>query len=307
LSFELIGEFEAQDINLQIDRILRELGNPEPPLSLDLVRELLKLDRKYFSMENTSFLNDLAHRIKVGGKQVIKRPGLFLDVIRKANLSAFYVPDQKRILIDEDIPLPKHRWIEAHEIAHGLIPWHEEFCFGDNKITLNPECDLMIEAEANYGGARLLFLGDRFGEEARSQELSFKSIREMSKLYKNTLQSTLWRTVEDRAPDQAVFGMVSVLPKHPSIGAKDFGDQPRLIRSQRFREQFSNITPNQVFELLGKHSNWAKGGPVVDGNDVLPDVNGDQFEFKIEGFSNTYSLLSFGICSDSRPLIIPTF
>ncbi|MEE9397432.1 MAG: hypothetical protein V3V31_10510 [Methylococcales bacterium] len=81
MSQKLIGEFEAQDINVQIDRILRELGNPEPPLSLDLVRNILSLDRKYFSKQNTSFLDDLAHRVMVGGKQVMKRPGLFIDVL----------------------------------------------------------------------------------------------------------------------------------------------------------------------------------------------------------------------------------
>lgn len=303
MSQKLIGEFEAQDINVKIDRILRELGNPEPPLSLDLVRNILNLDRKYFSKQNTSFLDDLAHRVMVGGKQM-KRPGLFIDVIKKANLSAFYVPDQKRILIDEDIPTPKHRWIEAHEISHGLIPWHTEFCFGDNKITLRPECDRIIEAEANYGGSRLLFLGDRFGEEARSQELSFKAIQDLSKQYGNTLQSTLWKMVEDKNPDQAVFGMVSVVPRHPHIGAEEFGKQPRLIRSQRFREQFYKVSAEQAFGLLDKHSNYRKRGPIVDGTDILTDVNGNDFKFKLEGFSNTYSLLSFGACSDARATIV---
>jgi hypothetical protein len=36
----------AKDIDRQVERILHGLGNPEPPLNLELVRELLKLDRR---------------------------------------------------------------------------------------------------------------------------------------------------------------------------------------------------------------------------------------------------------------------
>ena len=159
MSRELVGQYEAVDINAQVDRILRELGDPGPPLSLRLVREYLKLDRQYYSKHDTSFLQDLTHRVKVGAQQFAARPSLLLDVLRKANLSAFYLPDVKRILIDEDVPEKKHRWIEAHEILHGVIEWHADFCFGDNQFTLNPQCDATIEAEANYGGGRLIFLG----------------------------------------------------------------------------------------------------------------------------------------------------
>ena len=45
-----------------------------------------------------------------------------------------------RILIDETVPKPKHRWIEGHEVGHSVIPWHREFLFGDNEFTLDPVC-----------------------------------------------------------------------------------------------------------------------------------------------------------------------
>ena len=37
------------DIDGQVDKVLRGLGNPEPPADLRLVRDLLKLDRGYYS------------------------------------------------------------------------------------------------------------------------------------------------------------------------------------------------------------------------------------------------------------------
>ena len=39
----------AKDIDHQVEKILQGLGNPAPPLNLDLVRDLLKLDRGYYT------------------------------------------------------------------------------------------------------------------------------------------------------------------------------------------------------------------------------------------------------------------
>ena len=46
------------DIDGQVSKILRGLSNPDPPLSLDDVRELLRLDRDYYSTTNDSALRE---------------------------------------------------------------------------------------------------------------------------------------------------------------------------------------------------------------------------------------------------------
>jgi hypothetical protein len=46
---DLIKEKTAQDIDGRIERVLGGLGNPEPPLRLEEVRELLKLDRVFYT------------------------------------------------------------------------------------------------------------------------------------------------------------------------------------------------------------------------------------------------------------------
>lgn len=43
----LLSRPTATDIESQVNKVLRGLGNPEPPLNLDDVRELLRLDRGY--------------------------------------------------------------------------------------------------------------------------------------------------------------------------------------------------------------------------------------------------------------------
>ena len=54
---------------MRVDKILRELGYPEPPLNLDIVRALLALDRSYFSSETNGLLARTVSRLKRGGKQ----------------------------------------------------------------------------------------------------------------------------------------------------------------------------------------------------------------------------------------------
>lgn len=49
-----IGGHEATDLRQQVEKVVRGLGNPEPPLNADSVRELLKLDRRYFSGDDQS-------------------------------------------------------------------------------------------------------------------------------------------------------------------------------------------------------------------------------------------------------------
>lgn len=295
-----IGQQEAADIDRYVKRVLADLGDPEPPLNLNLVREALKLDRQYFQADDPGLIGEIAHRLLVAGKQILKRPGLITDAIRKADLRAFYFPDSKRILIDRSVPKLKWRWTEAHEVGHSLIPWHEPYMFGDNFETLNPACRANIEAEANFAGARLLFLADRFGAEARDLEANFKNLQDMKKRYGNTLASSLWRLTRERAPNLPAFGFVGRHPRYSDIG--DGQDCRHFIRSDGFRKRFAKITPALVYAAISAHSTYRRQGPVLEATHIFADDNGDAHEFRIESFSNTYDLLTMGTWIRAAPI-----
>lgn len=299
-----IGQYEARAIDQRIERILRDLGDPQPPLRLEPVFALLKLDLNYYRADDVGALAEFAHRIRMAGKQLAARPALALDALRKAKLSALWVPDGKRIFIDESVPKPKHRWIQGHEITHGITEWHQTFLFGDNTSTLDQECYEQLEAEANYGAGRLLFLRDRFSGEARDCQLNFESIKLLKDRYGNTVTSTFWRMVEDRDPSSAVFGLVSQHPHYPEIGEGRDGQPWRdFPRSPAFRNRFSRITPAQVFDLIGRHATNRKRGPVIAGTDVMADDNGIIHEVRLEGFCNTYSVMTLGMVLKVRPTV----
>jgi hypothetical protein len=307
MTMELVGEHERRDIRAQMQKILRDLGNPDPPVRLADVRQLLSLDLQYYSSTDQGLIDELTHRFSLFTKKTIPDLGRHLaGVLAKSKLCAFWVPDSARILLDESVPSPKHRWIEAHEIAHSVTPWHRGFLLGDDKQTLDPACHLTIEAEANYGASQLLFLHDRFGRDARDLPLDFGSIKTLSQRYANSIVSTFWRTVEERNPNQAVFGLISVHPHYEDIGAHE-GNEPwrYFIRSPLFLTQFSGVTPAQVFELVCRHASRRRTGPVLLAEDVLIDVSGKIFEFRIESFSTKYALLTIGFPLRERPVAVP--
>lgn len=296
MSEELVGELEKREISGHVQRILRDLGNPEPPLNLADVRSLLSLDLQYYRSTDPGLIAELTHRFNLLARKTI--PGLgrhLVSALAKSKLCAFWVPESARILLDQEVPQAKHRWIEAHEITHSATPWHKDFLLGDDRHTLDPACHATLEAEANYGAGRLLFLQDRFAADARDLSLDFESVKQLADRYANSIVSTFWRTVEERNPAQAVFGLISVHPHHADVGAHDGADPWRyFIRSALFRTQFANISPADVFGLVARHASRRRTGPILLADDILADATGKIFEFRIESFSNKYALLTLG-------------
>lgn len=202
----------VHDIDDQIAKVLRGLGNPAPPVDLRVVRELLKLDMGYYSTTDDGLLRETFSRLKIAGVQVLKRPMLLKDAVKALSLKALYLPDQKRILLDKDLPPLKHRWNEAHEIGHDAIPWHGGMMLGDTLETLTPSCHEIMEAEANYAAGQLLFLGERFRDEATSEAPTLDFVRRLSGVYGNTITSTLWRLTEQAHGDRPMVALVSGHP-----------------------------------------------------------------------------------------------
>ena len=279
----------AADIDARVARILRDIGDPEPPLRLEIVRDLLSLDRGYYSKTDSGVLQETVHRLTLAGQQVIRRPSLLLDVVLKLDIKALWLPDRKRILIDKELPTPKQRWGEAHEIGHSILPWHEMMLHGDMKRTLSFTCEERIEAEANFAAGRLIFLQEAFTERVHASPLSFQRVRDLSSEFGNTMTSTLWRIVESFA--NPAFGLVSQHPKHPVVE----GSPPirYFVRSPVFASQFGNLTSDQLFAKLGTFC-FGKRGPIGSAEVTLADSNGVSHIFFVESFFNHHDTLSLG-------------
>ena len=280
----------AVSIDDRVDRLLRDLGYPEPPLRLEQVREFMRLDLQYYSSSDPTWLREKVHRLKIAGRQILTRPTLMLDVVRKLDLKALLLPDCERILVDAVLPSPKQRWSVAHEIVHRLLPWHSGAVIGDRKRTLSPACHRQVEGEANYGAGRLLFLGSRLRDEVRSEAtVDFETVRRLSKRFGNSITTTLWRIVENI--DAPAFGLVSAHPR----GELRHGNDPvrYFIRSPQLALRFPSLSEWAIVQSLpgfcrGSHGPIGKTEAIISGGDGRAHV------FLMECFCNHYDTLTLG-------------
>lgn len=277
----------SRDIDERIDRIHRDIGYADGKVSLPEVRELLRLDLQYYRTNDPRILDEVVHKLKVGAKQVLLRPTLLIDAVKRFDLSALFVPDRKRILIDESIPDLKKRWCESHELAHSVIPWHADYMLGDDRTTLSQGCHELIEAEANYGAGRLLFPKTSFFDTSRSSSLSITFVRELAKHFGNTITSTLWRCIEQSS--DVTFATIGDHPRYPEEG------KPKIeyfVQSELFEKQFSRVSEADILAWLQTYCAYRKTGPLGSSEIVLLDDNGESQVFLFESFSNGYSVLT---------------
>jgi len=277
----------AKDIDERIDRIHRDIDYVGGKVPLLDVRELLRLDLQYYRANDPKLLEDVIHKLKLGAKQIIRRPMLLVDVVKKFDLSALFVPDRKRILMDDSVPDLKKRWCESHEVAHSVIPWHSDYMLGDNRTTLSQDCHHQIEAEANHGAARLLFPSKAFSDARRSIAPTLINVREVAKHFGNTITSTLWRYVEES--DEASFAAIGEHPHHPREG-KPLVEY--FVRSNLFEKQFSKVSVADVGRWLQSCCSYRRNGPLGASEIAIRDVNDETQIFLVEFFGNGYNLLT---------------
>ena len=296
----------AQDIGQRVERVLKDLGNPEPPIRLEEIRELLRLDLGYYTADDPSLMDEVVSKIRVATIQVYKRPTLLLDAIKKLSLKALYIPDRRRILLDSSLHPLKHRWNEAHEIGHSLLPWHESVMHGDNDQTLSNNCHAQVEAEANFAAGRMLFLGDRFTEEALSRQANFSTVKELKTVFGNTFSTTLYRFVECFGNSSPVVGMISC---HPHIERRPIDFNPispckHYVQSSAFKERFGHITDINIFCELEKICENRRGGMIGQSDLILTDSNSEDHRFTFETFFNGYDALTLGVYHKKESILV---
>jgi Zn-dependent peptidase ImmA (M78 family) len=283
-----IDERTKQEIDGIVDRVHRDLKSKDDKIQLPDVRELLKLDLRYYSSSDPSLLDDVVHKMRIGAHQMLKVPGKLIEIITKFDLSAMFLPERRRILLDTNLPDPKKRWAESHEITHSLLSWHQEYMLGDTLNTISPGCHEEIEAEANYGAGRLLYPTKSLVAVANSAAPSMKHIREIANHFGNTITSALWRYVE-----LIDFPCVGIIGDHPQYSATTDDAILYFIRSPKFVARFGQVQEIAILHALKAVCSFRRGGgPLGTGQVVLNDVDGVPHTFLVELFSNTHQVLT---------------
>lgn len=176
--------------------------------------------------------------------------------------------------------------------------------FGDDKLTLTIACQEQIEAEANFGAGRLLFLQDEFVSRLADLPVDFKTIETLRKEFGNTLTTTMWRVIEHQTVP--AIAIISVHPKHK---VKDPEFDPRkpcryVITSKPFNAQFSGVSDVELFETVRGYCSYSTKGPLGAADVRLTADDGSGHIFHLETFSNTHDVLTLGLYKLPHSIVI---
>ena len=96
--------------------------------------------------------------------------------------------------------------------------------------------------------------------------------------------------------------------RHPKLTARYPARAPRQStltgteHSRAFGRTFAKVTAAQTVALIGRHPTYRKRGPIIAGTDVISDDNGVVHEVRLEGFCNTYSVMTLGVILRAIPV-----
>jgi hypothetical protein len=198
-------------------------------------------------------------------------------------------------LVDRSQCEPRVRLTEAHEIGHKIIPWHESaFQLDDEERLLGVTRD-QLEDEAYMAGGHLIFQGRRFHERALDYKISINTPIALADDYGASLHATIRYYVLHHPDAVAMLVAGRYLNRSGSVPVW------RSIESPSFSARFGSLATRMpagrlliasgTGRPLGDIAHQAMTAPDVAAKElVIPDSDGDRYEFIAEAFFNQHNL-----------------
>jgi hypothetical protein len=199
-----------------------------------------------------------------------------------------YLYQAETAFVDFSQPEGRARFIQSHELGHRVVPWHEG-AYLDDERRLFRETEDLLELEANFAGAHLIFQGQPFFERALDFPVSLKTPLLLADRFKASLHATIRYYVEHH-PDP-IAGLIA------GQYTRMDGTVPIFLalESLSFRKRFGPIAARFPTGSLPLNGSKALGPLLVDARDVvevaakpvmLLDRNRDRQRCVAEAFFN---------------------
>ena len=168
------------------ERALEWAGVSEAPTRLDQIAAVAGVER----IRDTNAIPDEIE---------VKKPRLWKRILGAVLFS------EKTIYVDRQNQIaPRANFTEAHEIAHVLLPWHQDAFRIDDERRLFYDTHEELESEANYVAAHLIFQGHRYHERALEDRVSIATPIELAGVYRASLHASIRYYVEHHPDSVAV-------------------------------------------------------------------------------------------------------
>lgn len=188
------------------------------------------------------------------------------------------------------------RFCIFHEIAHCVLPEHNEKLFVDSDQTLSWWTKARLEREANKFAADLLFQGDLFTDRALQNSLSLRTAIDLAPEFGSSFEAAFRRYTELHVSPCAVVVYDKVRSQSEDYLEDDDYKLQYVIVSQPFRKAyFSGLQTStevcKASEIFGPNASW-KIGTVAE-NVLTVEGDGQAWHFEAELFNNGYKIFQF--------------
>jgi hypothetical protein len=260
------------------ERALRDAGVSAPPTPLEEVARVAGIER----IADTAELPDEIQAEKPPAWKRILGAVLFKE---------------RTVFIDKEGTaqrLGRGRFVQAHETAHVLLPWHEAVFLLDDERRIFYDTHEELETEANWVAAQLLFQGRRYHDHALDDEISLATPIDLAREYQASIHASI-RYYAEHHP-QAVAVLVAgryeqfdgTVPIWESFESRSF--------AERFG-RFSDQLPRGSLNIRDPQSPWGQiAKAALEGEDLpservsLIDFTGHERKMRAEAFFNQYTV-----------------
>jgi hypothetical protein len=286
-----MDDWTRQQIDKAVERVLAEAGIKTPPVRVEDLLDYLRVHRDFYNLQDPVLLQRFWHKVKVQKQKLIQ-------VVNRIKLSAVWLPNEERILVDQSQPQPKQEWASFHDGLHRILDWHRPFFLGDTATTLDPDYQETLEEEANYGASAAMFCGRAFTADARDVAPNWSGLQQMKQKYRKSWVTTLRRFVE-HGHDLPMAMMVSTPPwlRKPDNQENRYR---HFVGSSRFDSQFPDVITEDIRDEIDRNTRYRRGGPVGEFSIAIRDANGNLNEFLGESFFNQHDILTLMV-HQTRP------
>lgn len=183
----MLDDLESgEEIGKITARLLKEAGcNRRPPTRIQDVVAAARLIQAPDSLFSESALRDVPEHLAAKVRPLMGR------------VRAAFDRRQRVIYVNANLAHDgRRRFVQLHEVVHGVLPWQQETAYVDTGSTLSWATRNRFEQEANQGSAELLFQRNFFTEMAADYQIGFGGVFELADKFQASYHASFRRYVE---------------------------------------------------------------------------------------------------------------
>lgn len=155
-------------------------------------------------------------------------------------LAGAFARREKTVYVDLSLSAPRSRFTHGHELGHNALPWHAEFYHVDDRNTLDPSTTALLEREANFFAADLIFGIERFNDQADNYTPALGAALQLADTFGASKHAALRRYASGSHRPLALVALGQHIDHRPFVSLPVWANQ--CESSASFNEKFGHVS-----------------------------------------------------------------